>query len=150
MRWASFLVVPLLLAGCSSSEAPGGGIPKPLEDAVWQNATVEAGESMWLNYGIYNTTVIPFEWFVHDGKAVQFTVYRTKSSGEEVLYNVTAPQDASEVTARHPNIHSLVWRNINEEVVTIQLRVPEGYTGERYGPGADPAKTNCPALCMQS
>jgi hypothetical protein len=121
-----------------------------LDSVPWENATIEAGGSVWLNYSLYNTTALPFEWLVHEGKMVQFTVYRTKSSGEEVLYTMNASRDANEVTARHPNIPSLVWRNTNDEAVTIQFRVPVGYTGERYASGADPAKTNCPTLCSST
>jgi hypothetical protein len=137
------LAIVALLAGCASP-APTV-VPDPLEA---QEATLQPGWSLWLTYSVYNTTTFPFEWTVTQDVPVQFTVYRTKSTGEEVLYTTTATSDAGNVTARHPNIHAFVWRNINDANVTVSLGVAPGYQGARYPPGGDPATTNCPTLCM--
>jgi hypothetical protein len=150
LRSVSLAVAALLVSGCSQAPDGPGEDADPLSGAPWLNSTLEAGWSLWLNYNIYNTTALPFDWIVAEGEAVQFTVYRTKSTGEDVLYTSTAANDTGSVTARHPNIHALVWRNINADNVTIQIRVSEGYAGARYQPGADPAKSNCPTPCMQA
>lgn len=144
MHPTSFVAVALLVAGCTAP--PPIVADDPLESA--QDATLQPGWSLWLTYGVYNTTTFPFQWHVQDDRSVQFTVYRTKSTGEDVLYTSTGPRDEGNITARHPNIHAFVWRNINDENATISLRMVPGYQGARYPPGGDPATTNCPTLCM--
>ena len=145
MRTSS-LAALLLLAGCSGP--PAAPVDIPLEAP--QPATLQPGWSLWLTYSVYNTTTFRFQWDVQQDLPVQFTVYRTKSTGEEVLYTSTGPRDAGNVTAQHPNVHAFVWRNVNPGNVTIDIRMAPGYQGGRYPPGGDPATSNCPTLCMQT
>ena len=110
----------------------------------WLDVPLEPRWSLWFTYSVYNTTTFPFQWDVKEDLPLQFTVYRTKSSGEDVLYTSTLAADSGNVTARNPNIHAFVWRNTTEQNVTIAVRMVPGYEGSRYEPGHDPATTNCP------
>ena len=145
-RLALVLMLVIGLSGCSSSTPESPPEVAPLE--TLPDLVIQPGWSLWLTYSVYNTTMFQFQWDVREDVPVQFTFYRTKSTGEDVLYTSTAPADSGNVTARHPNIHAFVWRNTTDQNVTLGVRLPPGYEGARYEPGTDPATSNCPpAFC---
>jgi hypothetical protein len=142
-RLALVLAALVLLAGCSG---PSGPKPRDYSEPGWQEATLQPGWTLDLEYVLSSGQKLRWDWATDDGRILHFQAIAFDERGQSrSLYIGQAylNESVGELTVPKGGRYDLTWLNEGRVAVTVHYRVSEGHLPPKLwppgeGPGCPP------------